>query len=114
MDCLFCKIANHQMECRQCYEDDDMIAFHDIAPQAPQHILLMPKKHFSTLNDVTSADASLMGKMLHQVPQIAKKLNIHESGYRTVVNCNQDGGQTVYHLHIHIMGGAKLGGSMVG
>jgi histidine triad (HIT) family protein len=88
------------------FEDDDVLAFNDIQPQAPIHILIIPKKHISTLNDAD--DAVLLGKLLQVSAQLSKQLNVAETGYRTVINCNAQGGQVVYHLHVHLLAGRQM------
>jgi histidine triad (HIT) family protein len=108
MDCLFCKIAEGQIPAKKIFEDDDIIAFRDVNPQAPTHILLIPRRHITTLNDLTPADAPLAGKLLVQAKLLAEQEGIAESGYRTVFNCNGDGGQSVYHIHLHLLGGRAL------
>ncbi|EPJ46543.1 MAG: histidine triad (HIT) protein [Osedax symbiont Rs2] len=108
MDCLFCKIINREIPAKIIYEDDEMIAFDDIQPKAPQHFLVIPKKHISTLNDLTDSDVPLMGKLLKTASHLAAKVGIAESGYRTVFNCNKEGGQVIYHIHLHVMGGKQL------
>lgn len=108
-NCLFCKIVEGSVPSNKVYEDDRFLVFHDIQPAAPTHVLIIPKKHIATMNDVTESDYSLIGD-LHKVAQeAAKKLGIAESGYRLVNNCGPDGRQVVYHLHYHLLGGAKLG-----
>ncbi len=108
MDCLFCKIANNQIPAKMIYEDTDLIAFRDINPQAPTHILIVPRRHIATLNDLADTDTELAGKMLQHAKNLAKAEGIAESGYRTVFNCNADGGQSVYHIHLHLLGGRRL------
>jgi histidine triad (HIT) family protein len=108
MDCLFCKIAQQQIPAAIVYEDEDLLAFRDINPQAPTHILLIPRQHFSTLNDLTPTDAGLAGKLILKAQEIAVTEGIAESGYRTIFNCNRDGGQSVYHIHLHLLGGRSL------
>jgi len=107
-DCLFCKIAAKQIPATVVYEDDDVIAFRDIAPQAPVHILTIPKRHVTTLNDATPADAGLLGKLILTAQGLAQKEGIAESGYRVAMNCNRDGGQTVFHIHLHLLGGRAM------
>ena len=107
-DCLFCKIVNRELPADIVYEDDDMIAFNDISPQAPTHILIIPKKHFATVNDLTEVNIDLPGKLILRAKALASEKGIAESGYRVIVNCNPDGGQTVYHLHMHLLGGREL------
>lgn len=109
MDCLFCKIANQEIPAELIYEDDQVVAFNDINPQAPSHILIIPRKHIATLNDIEEQDEALVGHMLKTAAVIAEQQGFAESGYRTVFNCNQDGGQTVYHIHLHLLGGKPMG-----
>lgn len=106
-DCIFCKIANHELESTVVYEDDDFMAFQDTNPAAPIHVLLIPKKHVSSLLD-QGAEEDLLGKMTALVSPLAKKLGIADDGFRLVVNTGQEGGQTVNHLHFHILGGRFL------
>jgi histidine triad (HIT) family protein len=108
MDCLFCKIASRQIPANIVYEDDDMIAFRDINPQAPTHLLLVPRKHVATVNDLSTEDAALVGRLVLQAANLARAEGIADSGYRTVFNCNGDGGQSVYHIHLHLLGGRRL------
>jgi len=107
-NCIFCKIAAKEMKSTVVYEDEEVFAFRDINPQAPTHILVIPKKHIPTLNDLESSDQALIGKMFLAAKEIAKNEGISESGYRTVFNCNRDAGQEVYHIHLHIFGGRKM------
>jgi len=88
------------------FEDDEILAFHDIQPQAPIHILIIPKRHISTLND--AADMVLLGKLMQTAAQLAKSLGVAEAGYRTVINCNANAGQAVYHLHVHLLAGRQM------
>ena len=112
-DCIFCKIANKEINSDFVYEDDEIIAFKDINPQAPIHILVIPKKHIESIIDLTDEDEMLVGKMYTAVRKIAKKLNIEESGFRLIVNCGKDAGQEVPHLHFHILAGKKLGSKII-
>ncbi|MDQ7091886.1 MAG: histidine triad nucleotide-binding protein [Methylococcales bacterium] len=105
-DCLFCKMANGDIKPDVVYEDEAVLAFRDINPQAPVHILVIPKKHVATLNDLD--DTELSGRLLRTVAKLAAQEGIADSGYRTVINCNSDGGQEVYHLHLHVLGGKKI------
>lgn len=107
-DCLFCKMINGEIRPDMVRETDDLIAFRDINPQAPTHILIVPRKHISTLNDLTQADASLVGKMFLLAREIAQQEGIAEPGYRTVMNCNADAGQSVFHIHLHLLGGRQM------
>lgn len=108
-NCLFCKIIKGEIPSKKIYEDDDVFAFYDIAPQAPVHFLVIPKKHISSLMEMQVEDCELMGKMLFQAQRIAKELGLEESGARFVFNCKEDAGQTVFHIHLHVVGGQKLG-----
>jgi len=108
MDCLFCKLVARDIPADIVFEDDDVIAFRDIAPQAPTHILIIPKRHISTLNDLTEEDCALVGRLQFTAQKIAKEIGIADDGYRVVMNCNEDGGQTVYHIHMHLLGGRAL------
>ena len=112
-DCIFCKIANKEIDSDFVYEDDEIIAFKDINPQAPIHILVIPKKHIESIIDLTDEDEMLVGKMYTAVRKIAKKINIEESGFRLIVNCGKDAGQEVPHLHFHILAGKKLGTKII-
>lgn len=105
MDCIFCKIANNEIPATIVYQDDDVVAFKDLNPQAPTHTLVVPRKHIPTLNDVTAGDAELVGKMVLAASKIAADSGHADAGYRLVLNCNQDGGQTVFHIHCHVLGG---------
>lgn len=108
MDCIFCKIIKKELPAEITYQDEDIIAFNDRHPRAPVHQLILPKKHITTLNDLTEADTLLAGNILQIARHLAKKENIAQSGYRTVFNCNKDGGQEVFHLHLHLLGGRPL------
>ncbi|MDC1067570.1 histidine triad nucleotide-binding protein [Candidatus Kapabacteria bacterium] len=108
MPTIFTKIINKEIPADILYEDEEVIAFKDINPQAPNHILIIPKKEISTINDIQENDDRLIGKLVRKAADIAKELNIDESGYRLVFNCNKDGGQEVYHIHLHLMGGRKF------
>ena len=107
-ECLFCKMVSGQIKPNTVYEDNDVLAFKDINPQAPVHVLVVPKKHIATLNDLGSGHAELAGKLMDTAVHIAKKSGIAESGYRTVMNCNADAGQSVFHIHLHLLGGRSL------
>jgi histidine triad (HIT) family protein len=106
--CLFCRIAKHELPSKVAHEDDRVIAFHDIKPQAPVHILICPLKHIATLNDVSSDDGELIAHMFAVARKLARESGVAESGYRTVFNVGADTGQTVFHLHLHVIGGRKL------
>jgi histidine triad (HIT) family protein len=101
-------VAAHEMPARIAYEDEHCIAFHDINPQAPIHLLVIPRKHITSLNDNLEADTMLLGHMMTVVGRMAKEQGIDGTGYRTVVNTNAEAGQTVFHLHIHVLGGRKF------
>lgn len=108
-DCIFCKIIDHEIPSDVIYEDDDLIAFNDIHPLAKIHILLVPKKHIATTADLTAEDAALIGKVYLVAKKIAEEKGLAENGYRIVNNCKADGGQEVFHIHFHLLGGEKLG-----
>ena len=108
MSTIFSKIINKEIPAEIVYEDDELLAFNDINPQAPVHILIIPKKEIKTLNDIESEDKEIMGKMMLLAKDLAKENNIDKSGYRTIFNCNDDGGQTVFHIHLHLIGGRSL------
>lgn len=107
-DCLFCKIASGEIPSTKVYEDEHLYAFKDISPVAPEHIVIIPKIHLSSLNDVDDNTAVVLGHLMKKVPEIAEIAGIKESGYRLVNNCGVDGGQTVYHIHYHLLGGRNL------
>lgn len=108
-DCLFCKMVSGDIQPNVVYEDDDVLAFRDLNPQAPTHILVIPKRHISTLNDLESGDEALMGNLVLTAARIAEKEGIAEAGYRTLLNCNAEAGQTVFHIHLHLLGGRPMG-----
>ncbi|MDC0145130.1 histidine triad nucleotide-binding protein [bacterium] len=108
MSTIFSKIINKEIPAEIVYEDDELLAFNDINPQAPVHILIIPKKEIKTLNDIKPEDQEIMGKMMLLAKDLAKENNIDKSGYRTIFNCNDDGGQTVFHIHLHLIGGRPL------
>lgn len=108
MDCIFCKIANKEIPSTVVYEDEDVLAFNDLNPEAPVHILVVPKKHISSLDAASAEDQQLLGKILLSIQKIARQQGIAESGYRVVNNCGEQGGQTVMHLHFHLMGGREM------
>jgi histidine triad (HIT) family protein len=107
-DCLFCKIIAGDIPAEVVYEDEQVLAFRDIGPQAPTHVLVIPKKHIATLNDLQDSDAELVGRMMLAAKAVAEKEGIAEAGYRTVFNCNAGAGQTVFHIHLHILGGRPM------
>ena len=106
-DCLFCKIMRGEIPCRKVYEDEEFFAFHDINPVAPVHFMLIPKLHLESLAQVEQSHAAMLGKMLLLVPQLAQAQGL-ENGFRTVINTGKGGGQEVFHLHIHIIGGGNI------
>jgi len=108
MDCIFCKIAQGEIPSNKVYENDTVFAFRDLSPQAPHHILIIPKKHIATLNDFSGEDAPIFGEMGRAASAIAEQLGVADNGYRVVVNCNKDGGQTVFHTHMHFLAGRGL------
>ena len=108
MNCVFCKLAKGEINSDIIYEDDEVIAFRDIHPQAPHHILVIPRRHIATLNDASPEDAILIGKLTLTAQQVAKELGVAEDGYRLVMNCNGHGGQTVFHIHLHMLAGRSL------
>ena len=107
-DCLFCKILDGEIPCDRVYENEHVIAFRDLNPQAPTHVLVIPRKHISTVNDLTADDKNIVGEMVLAAQQVAKQEDIDESGYRLVMNCNEGAGQTVFHIHLHILGGRTM------
>jgi histidine triad (HIT) family protein len=109
-DCIFCKIAAHQLQADIVHEDDHTIAFNDIHPQAPVHVLIIPKKHVATVNEISESDAKLVGRLVLRAQALARERGIAEDGYRLVMNCNAGGGQTVFHIHMHLMGGRQMRG----
>lgn len=108
MNCIFCNIAEGKLKADVVYQDENVVAFKDINPQAPIHILIIPRKHISTINDLESDDAELVGKIVLTAKKIATDLGIAEDGYRILFNCNKMGGQHVYHIHLHLLGGRQL------
>ena len=107
-DCIFCKIAKKDIRVPIEHEDESIIAFPDKNPQAPVHILIIPKEHIEKVNNITGKNMLLLGKMTMVAKEIAKKKNISDSGYRLIINCGKDGGQLVEHLHMHLLGGRHL------
>lgn len=113
-DCIFCKIIKKEIPSSIVYEDSEIIAFRDVNPQAPVHILVIPKKHISSLIDLKEDDELLIGRIYTVINKIVKQEGIDERGFRVIVNCGEDGGQEVKHLHFHILGGKKLGVKICG
>ena len=109
MSCIFCKIVNKEIASNIVYEDEKVVAFHDINPQAPYHILVVPKKHIPTLLELTEEDKELMGHIYFVINKIAKDLGFDGRGYRVVVNCKEEAGQTIFHLHFHVLAGRAMG-----
>jgi len=107
-DCIFCKIIEGSIPCSKVYEDDHVLAFDDIHPMAPVHVIIIPKVHISTLLDVSVDGGRLMDTLFRAVQEVAKLKNIANKGFRSVINCNEEGGQVIFHLHIHVLGGKKL------
>lgn len=107
MDCLFCKIVANEIPARKLYEDEHVVAFHDIAPHAPVHFLVIPKKHISMLTDLTAEDTFLAGHILYTAQRLAKEHGC-DDGFRVVMNTNEAGGQTVYHIHMHVLGQRQM------
>ena len=108
-DCLFCKMVSGEIKPDVLYENDDVLAFRDINPQAPVHILIIPKRHVSTLNDLGEGDTEMIGKLFLAAKNVAAQEGIDEAGYRTLINCNEQGGQVVFHIHLHLLGGRRMG-----
>ncbi len=108
MDCLFCKIINGEIPSKKVYEDDTVYAFYDISPMAPVHVLIIPKLHIASVNEVTEENSAVIAHIYEVAAKLAKELGIAEDGYRVVSNCGANAGQTVFHLHFHLLGGAKL------
>lgn len=103
--CIFCKIATGELPAEIYYEDDEVIAFRDIHPVAPTHLLIIPRRHIATANEFSEADSTLIGKLSVTAARIAHELRVDKSGYRLVMNCNRDAGQTVFHVHLHLLAG---------
>jgi histidine triad (HIT) family protein len=107
--CLFCGIIARERTASIVYEDEELIAIDDINPQAPMHVLIMPRRHIATLNDLSDADTGLVGAMVRRATTIARDRGYAERGYRTLFNCNREAGQSVFHIHLHLLGGRRLG-----
>ena len=108
MSCLFCKIVAGEIPATKVYEDDRLIAFNDINPQAPMHVLVIPKRHIDSLNALAPGDDGLVGEMVRRAAAIAREKGFADRGFRTVFNTNADAGQTVFHIHLHVVGGRGL------
>ncbi len=111
-DCIFCRIVKGEMPSRQVFEDDRVLAFDDINPAAPVHVVVIPKVHIPTLIDVKEGEQEYLQAMMAAVPKVAKLKGIDQRGFRVVINCNQEGGQVIYHLHLHVLGGTRLGAKL--
>ena len=107
MDCLFCRIVAGEIPSSKVYEDDDMLAFRDISPEAPCHVLVVPKKHIGSMDEITPENSAVVARIFEKIPTIAR-LGGAENGYRVISNCGHDGGQSVMHLHFHVLGGTEL------
>lgn len=112
-NCIFCKIINGEIPSAKVYEDEFVYAFNDIKPVAPIHVIVVPKEHIESVNDICSANSMCISKVFETIPKIAEKLNIAKDGYRVVANVGENGGQTVRHVHFHIIGGIKLGEKII-
>ena len=108
MSCLFCNIVAGEIPAKIVYEDADLVVFEDINPQAPLHVLVIPRRHIATLNDLQAGDDGIVGEMVRRAAEIAKDRGVDGSGYRTVLNCNSAAGQTVFHIHLHLLGGRRM------
>ncbi len=108
-DCLFCKIVDGDIPADIVFESDDVIAFRDINPQAPTHVLVIPRKHIETINDIAPEDEALVGRLFSAAKAIAANEGLAEDGYRVIMNCGRAAGQTVFHIHLHLLGGRDLG-----
>jgi histidine triad (HIT) family protein len=107
-DCLFCRIARKEIPAKLVHEDDDVVAFEDINPQAPVHVLVVPRRHVASLNDLGAGDDALVGKLLRVAAGIARARGVAEPGWRAVVNVGKEGGQLVFHVHLHVLGGRPM------
>lgn len=113
MDCIFCKIVSGEIPSNKVFENDSVLAFRDINPQAPVHIVIIPKKHIASANELCAENISAVTDIFSAIPEIAKAAGVADSGYRIINNCGEDGGQTVKHLHFHLLGGKNLGEGLV-
>ncbi|AQU02840.1 MAG: histidine triad nucleotide-binding protein [Dehalococcoides mccartyi] len=112
MSCIFCQIVKGEIPAQIVYRDEDLVAFKDINPQSPVHILIIPRRHIANLTELDEADTELAGKMILLAGKLAREMDIAESGYRLVINSGREGGQVVNHLHLHLLGGRQLGGQL--
>ncbi len=108
-DCIFCKIAGGDVPAKLVHEDDEVVAFHDVHPQAPTHVLVIPRRHIPTLLDAEEGDAALLGRLQTTAVAIARELGLDRDGFRLVTNCLEGAGQSVFHIHLHLLGGRRLG-----
>jgi len=108
-DCLFCKIVAGQIPGSIVFQNEHVVAFRDITPRAPTHVLIVPRRHIATLNDLTPEDDALVGEVVRAAAAVAKEQGLADRGYRTVFNCNAEAGQTVFHIHLHLLGGRPMG-----
>lgn len=111
-DCVFCKIVAGEIPCTKVYEDEAVLAFEDIQPMAPVHVVLVPKRHMATIMDMDETDRTLPAELFAALREVVRIKGIDESGFRTVINSNRDGGQIIFHLHVHVLGGRKLSDSL--
>ncbi len=107
-DCLFCKVVAGEVPADIIYDNEHVLAFRDISPQAPTHLLIIPRRHISTINDLDAGDNELVGQLFLAAKEVAAQEGVDEVGYRVVMNCNEDAGQTVFHIHLHLMGGREM------
>ncbi len=107
-DCIFCRVARGETDSEVLHQDEHVVAFRDIAPQAPHHVLIIPRRHIATLDELGPEDAPLAGHMIHTAARLARDLGVAGEGYRLVFNCNRHGGQTVFHLHLHLLAGRPM------
>ena len=109
MECLFCRIVAGEIPAEVIYESDTAVAFRDINPQAPTHVLIIPRKHIATINDIDESDQAIVGSLYSAAREIAASEGIADDGYRAVMNCNESAGQSVFHIHLHVLGGRPMG-----
>lgn len=107
-DCIFCKIADGKIPSEKVYEDDELLAFRDVNPVAPTHILIIPKRHIANSDELTAGDEAMMGRIMMKAVELARDEGVAEKGYRLVINCGEEGGQVVKHLHLHLIGGRRF------
>jgi histidine triad (HIT) family protein len=108
MDCIFCNIVGGEVDADIVFEDEKVVVFNDLYPKAPHHLLIIPRRHIATLNDIEKRDEELMGHIIYIAKKQAERLGIAEQGYRLLLNCNQEGGQVIYHMHFHLLGGRLM------